>query len=76
MINALHFWEENMDYLTTSETAEIWNITRRRVNVLCCEGRIEGAIKKGKIWLIPDNAKKPVDSRVKQKGKIVSKNKK
>ena len=52
-----------MDYLTTDEVAEIWGITRRRVNVLCDEGRITGAIKKGKIWLIPKGAKKPADGR-------------
>lgn len=52
-----------MDYLTTSEAAEKWNISRRRVNVLCDKGRIEGAIQKGKIWLIPSETKKPVDGR-------------
>lgn len=52
-----------MEYLTTSEAAERWNITRRRVNVLCDDGRIEGAIQKGKIWLIPENAEKPLDGR-------------
>ena len=52
-----------MEYLTTAEVAEKWNISRRRVNVLCDEGRIKGALKKGKFWLIPTNAKKPVDGR-------------
>ena len=52
-----------MDYLTTDEIAEKWGITRRRVNVLCDEGRIKGAIKKGRIWLIPKGARKPADGR-------------
>lgn len=52
-----------MEYLTTSEAAKKWNITRRRVNVLCDEGRIEGAIQKGRIWLIPDSSPKPEDGR-------------
>ena len=52
-----------MEYLTTAEVAEKWNISRRRVNVLCDEGRIKGALKKGKFWLIPANVKKPVDGR-------------
>ncbi len=52
-----------MEYLTTSEVARKWGITRRRVNVLCDEGRVEGAIQKGKMWLIPDSAVKPVDGR-------------
>ncbi len=52
-----------MEYLTTNEAAEKWEITRRRVNVLCDEGRIDGAIKKGKIWLIPESSLKPNDGR-------------
>ncbi len=51
-----------MEYLTTSEIARVWGITSRRVQILCKEGRIEGAIFKG-IWLIPENAKKPIDPR-------------
>ena len=54
-----------MEYLTTVEMAERWNISSRRIGVLCTEGRIEGAIKKGKMWLIPDSTKKPVDARYK-----------
>lgn len=52
-----------MEYLTTSETAEKWKVSRRRVTVLCEEGRIEGVIQKGRIWLIPENARKPEDGR-------------
>lgn len=56
-----------MEYLTTVEMAERWNITSRRIGVLCAEGRIDGAVKKGKTWLIPMDAKKPVDGRFKKK---------
>ena len=52
-----------MELLTTSEIAEKWNISRRRVSTLCAQGRIEGAILKGNTWLIPENAKKPEDPR-------------
>lgn len=52
-----------MEYLTTAEIAEKWNVSRRRVTVLCGEGRIEGVIQKGDIWLIPDDATKPIDGR-------------
>lgn len=58
-----------MEYLTTVEMSEIWNITSRRIGVLCSEGRVEGAIKKGKTWLIPANAKKPADARYKNEKK-------
>jgi len=52
-----------MEYLTTQELAEKWGITRRRVSKLCQEGRIEGAILKGKTWLVPSDAEKPEDQR-------------
>ncbi len=55
----------HMDYLTTVEMSKRWNISSRRIGVLCTEGRIEGAIKKGKMWLIPSDAVKPVDGRFK-----------
>lgn len=54
-----------MEYLTTAQTAEIWNISRRRVSKLCNEGRIEGAKMMGNVWFIPEGAKKPNDNRVK-----------
>lgn len=57
-----------MEYLTTVEMSERWNITSRRIGVLCAEGRVVGAVKKGKTWLIPMDAKKPVDGRFKKKG--------
>lgn len=52
-----------MEFLTTTEMAEKWSISRRRVTTLCREGRIEGAIFRGNTWLVPDNAKKPDDPR-------------
>lgn len=52
-----------MEYLTTSEFAEKWNISRRRVTKLCAEGRIEGAFMKGNTWLMPANTEKPEDPR-------------
>lgn len=54
-----------MEYLTTVELSGVWNISSRRIGVLCAEGRVEGAIKKGKTWLIPAGSKKPVDGRYK-----------
>ena len=54
-----------MEYLTSVEMSEKWNITSRRISVLCSQGRIEGVIKKGKTWLIPSDAEKPADARVK-----------
>ncbi len=52
-----------MDLLTTTEIAEKWNISRRRVTTLCRDGRIDGAILRGNTWLIPADAVKPEDPR-------------
>lgn len=54
-----------MEYLITVEMLEKWNITSRRIGGLCSQNRIEGVIKKGKIWLIPSAAEKPTDARYK-----------
>ena len=51
-----------MDYYTTEEIAEKWGISKRRVQRLVQDGRIEGAVNKG-VWLIPTSAKKPIDPR-------------
>lgn len=52
-----------MELLSTSEIAGKWNVSRRRVTTLCIEWRIEGAVHKGNMWLVPEDAKKPTDSR-------------
>lgn len=57
-----------MEYLTSAECAEKWNISQRRVAIYCKEGRIAGAIMRGRMWMIPADAKKPEDPRKVQKG--------
>lgn len=52
-----------MNFLSTSEIAERWNISRRRVTTLCSQNRINGAIHKGNMWLVPEDTKKPEDPR-------------
>lgn len=52
-----------MEFLTTTEMAERWGISRRRVTTLCREGRIVGAMLRGNTWLVPENAEKPEDPR-------------
>ena len=60
-----------MELLTTTQMAEKWAISRRRVTTLCREGRIEGAILRGNTWLIPDDAQKPDDiRRVRKMGQV------
>lgn len=55
-----------MEFLTTKEISEQWNISARRVAILCEDGRLDGAFKKGKTWLIPSDTKKPEDARYKR----------
>ena len=52
-----------MAYMSVTETAEKWGISRKRVQVLCAGGRIAGALRVGKYWAIPSDAKKPDDLR-------------
>lgn len=60
-----------MNYLSVAQTAEKWDMSPRRVQVLCNEGRILGAQRVGNMWTIPENAEKPADARK----KITNKNK-
>ena len=53
------------DMITVKEAAELWDLTPRRVSVLCKEGRIDGAVLTGHRWLIPAGTAKPADQRVK-----------
>jgi hypothetical protein len=59
-----------MKFLSTFEAAEKWGISHRRVSVLCNQGRITGAQRAGSRWIIPDDAEKPADARIKS-GKYV-----
>ncbi len=54
-----------MDYLPIQEYANKWNISKRRIQILCKEGRILGAKMIGNMWVIPDKTERPVDARVK-----------
>lgn len=52
-----------MDYITASEAAKQWGISGRAITYHLKAGRITGAVKKGKLWLIPENAERPADKR-------------
>ena len=59
-----HFlYNQIMKYCTTTEIADRWNISDRRVRVLCREGRIPGVIEENGSYLIPYDAIKPGDKR-------------
>jgi len=52
-----------MEYIKVSQAAEKWGISSRRVRILCAEGKVDGVIRKGKLYMIPENAEKPKDGR-------------
>ena len=52
-----------MDTISIKQAAEQWGISDRRVRVLCEQGKISGVIKQGRSYLIPADARKPVDGR-------------
>lgn len=53
-----------MKYITVKEAALKWGLNERRVRVLCESGRVDGAYKEGKSYMIPELASKPIDMRV------------
>ncbi len=62
-----------MEYKSIKEISEIWGISKRRIQVLCSENRIDGAVRIGYSWAIPADAKKPEDARIKS-GKYIKQN--
>lgn len=52
-----------LSYISAREVADKWNISQRRVAILCSEDRIKGAMMVGNMWIIPSNAEKPIDKR-------------
>jgi len=54
-----------MDYLKIDEVAALWGITPRRLQTLCAQGKIQGATRFGRAWMIPKSTPKPADGRTK-----------
>ena len=52
------------DYLTIKEIADKWDVTTRRVQKMCADEKIPGAIKFGRDWAIPKETEKPIDGRI------------
>lgn len=53
-----------MEYMTIKEASVKWEISVRRIQVLCSTGRIDGVIRFGRVWAIPISAEKPNDARI------------
>jgi len=59
-----------MEYLSIRQVSEYWGISVRRIQVLCAQKRIPGAIRIGYSWAIPKHADKPADARIRN-GKYI-----
>ncbi|MEL7609121.1 MAG: helix-turn-helix domain-containing protein [Bacillota bacterium] len=52
-----------MDFMSVRDAALLWNISERRVQQFCEEGRIKDIQRFGRSWMIPKSAEKPADPR-------------
>jgi len=58
------------EYMSVTQAANKWGLGRRRTLTLLTQGRISGAVMVGGRWIIPADAEKPADARIKS-GKYV-----
>ena len=58
-----------MNFKTASQCAKEWKISQRRVQILCAEGRVDGAFKVGDFWVVPAETPKPKNKREKRNEK-------
>ncbi|MCL2342924.1 MAG: helix-turn-helix domain-containing protein [Firmicutes bacterium] len=53
-----------MDYISVQQAAEKWGVSIRRVQQMCDGGRINGAMRFSRVWMVPKDAEKPADARM------------
>ena len=54
------------EMMTVKQASERWGLFDTRITKLCREGKIPGAVKNGKSWLLPADTPKPADNRYKR----------
>lgn len=57
------------DYISVKDAAQKWGISERRIQKLCEQNRIEGVVRFGHAWAIPQTAEKPQDMRCRRNSK-------
>lgn len=65
-----------MDYISIKQLSEKWGISTRRIQILCRDGRIPGAMRIASTWAVPADAEKPADARITSGKYIKNKEKK
>ena len=51
-------------YVTANEMAERWNLSSRRVQIMCASGEIKGSVKFGRSWALQEDADRATDGRI------------
>ena len=51
-----------MEFITTKEAADKWELSEQAVRRFCRNGKVPGAIHDGSTWLIPEKARRPCKS--------------
>lgn len=52
-----------MKFLKIEEIAARWGVSPRAVQLLCKDGKIAGAQRFGRAWMVPEDAVRPIDRR-------------
>lgn len=63
-----------MEYMSIDDAAKKWGLSVRSVQILCSNGRVPGAVRLSRVWMIPRDAKKPADGRTREGKKQVDGN--
>jgi hypothetical protein len=53
------------EYISAAQAAKKWGLSNRRTQLLLAQERIPGAVMVGSRWIIPADAEKPTDARMK-----------
>lgn len=57
-------------YITVQEAALKWGVTGRQVQLWCKEGKISGATMLSRIWIIPEDAGRPIAKKANKNDEI------
>ncbi len=70
LTSCFNIGDDSMEYITIKEASEKWSLSIRRIQTLCNENKIDGAVRFGRAWAIPCESERPKDNRIKS-GKYI-----